>query len=102
MIGMLKRWIKRIAEEDRVVPAILSNSGPPLIQIFKIDNGYLIHKNRIHAQYRDDAQITFCPTPLDVARQIVNSEALAKMGITSEPEVLNTSGITAGSFVTKI
>jgi hypothetical protein len=100
MIGMLRRWIKRIADEDRVVPAILSNSGPPLIQIFKIDNGYLIHKNRVHAQYRDDAQITFCPTPLDVARQIINSEALQKMGIT--PEVLNTSGITAGSFVTKI
>lgn len=100
MIGMLKRWIKRIAEEDRVVPAMLSNSGPPLIQIFKIDNGYLIHKNRVHAQYRDDAQITFCPTPLDVARQIVNSEALAKMGIT--PEILNTSSVPTGSFVTKI
>jgi hypothetical protein len=99
MIGALKRWIKRIAEEDRVVPAVLSNSGPPLIQVFKIDNGYLVHKNKIHSQYRDDAQITFCPTPIDVARQIVNGEVLAKMGI---EQSLHTSGVAKASLVNQV
>lgn len=80
MIGWLKGWIRHVADEGRIVPASLNNGGPPIIQIFKIDNGYLVHKNASGA-YRENACITYCSTPLDVARQIVNSEALAKMGI---------------------
>jgi hypothetical protein len=99
MISRLKRWIKRIADEDRLAPAVES-AGPPMIQIYKIENGYLIHKRDTKSTYADSARIVYCNTPIDVARQIINSEALQKMGIT--PEVLNTSGITAGSFVTKI
>ena len=103
MISRLKRWmVKTVREYDQVVPAVVQN-GTPVLQVFKITNGYLVHKhpNGV-SRYEDNPSITYCPTPLDVARQIVNSEVLAKMGIASEPEVLKTSGITAGSFVTKI
>jgi len=103
MIGLLKRWmVKTVREYDQVVPAVVQN-GSPTMQIFKIANGYLLHKHPSGAnRYDDNPSVIYCQTPLDVARQIVNGEALQKMGITSEPEVLKTSGITAGSFVTKI
>jgi hypothetical protein len=99
MIGMLRRWIKRIADEDRLAPAVES-AGPPMIQIYKIENGYLIHKRDTKSTYADSARIVYCNTPIDVARQIINSEALQKMGIT--PEGLHTSGVSTGSFATKI
>lgn len=99
MIGMLRGWIKRIANEDRLAPSVES-AGPPMIQIYKIDNGYLVHKRDTKSTYADSVRIVYCNTPIDVARQIINSEALEKMGIT--PEVLKTSGTTAGPFATKI
>jgi len=87
MIGWLKGWIRHVADEGRLVPAAVNSGGPPVMQIFKIDNGYLVHSNPTGA-YRENARITYCSTPLDVARQIVNSEVLAKMGIhPAQPDV---------------
>jgi hypothetical protein len=99
MIGMLRRWIKRIADEDRLAPAVES-AGPPMIQIYKIENGYLIHKRDTKNTYADSLRVVYCNTPIDVARQIINSEALEKMGIT--PEVLHTGGKASASTYNKI
>ena len=99
MIGMLRRWIKRIADEDRLAPAVES-AGPPMIQIYKIENGYLIHKRDTKNTYADSLRVVYCNTPIDVARQIINSEALEKMGIT--PGGFYTSGVPTGSFANKI
>lgn len=105
MIGMLKRWVQQqarsVLEPTVAVPDPVRHSAPQ-IMIYKIGNGYLIYKQASNQYREDQPDVVYCPTPLDVARQIVNSEALAKMGIASEPEVLKTTGITAGSFVTKI
>lgn len=99
MIGMLRGWITRIANEDRLAPAVES-AGPPMIQIYKIDNGYLVHKRDTKSTYADSVRIVYCNTPIDVARQIINSEALEKMGIT--PEVLHTGGKASASTYNKI
>ncbi len=109
MIRALKNWIGRVARDENSTPQVVSNGGPPMMSIYKIENGYLIHKFGAHG-YREDARITFCPTPLDVAKQIVNSEALAKMGFNDVNPVtvgggggggvnaLNTSGYASGSL----
>lgn len=100
MIKRFKRWIEGVVRQEmegpKVVPAPLVH-GAPYIQIYRIGNGYIFYKND-NTQYRDTNPNTviYCSTPLDVARQIVNGEALQKMGI--QAEQMNTSGAIAGSF----
>ena len=104
MIGRFKRWIGRIAQQEiynsNPVPAVVAHGSIPLIQVFKISNGYILSKTNISSYRDENSAAVYCATPLDVARQIVNGEALQKMGI--QAEQLNTSGVTTGSFVNKI
>lgn len=86
MIKWIKNWVRGIVHDEvspaKVVPHPIA-SGAPFIQVYKIGNGYIVYKS--NNQYRDDGQTSiYCATPLDVARQIVNSEALDKMGIGTE------------------
>ena len=84
MINRLKRWIGRVAqtynENNHPVPTLVSNHAP-LMQVFKISNGYLFHKTHNRSYREEEPNVIYCATPLDVARQIVNGEALQKMGI---------------------
>ena len=104
MIKALKRWVKGIVHEEispaKVVPHPIAN-GAPFIQIYKIGNGYIFYRS--NGQYRDDGQTAiYCATPMEVARQIVSSEALQKMGIDNVPQELQTTGRATGSFVNQI
>jgi hypothetical protein len=95
MIRRLKRWIAKVAHDiEPAVPTIVQN-GTPMVQIFKIANGYLVHRhpNGVN-RYDDTPSVTYCPTPMDVARQIVNGEVLHKMGL----EDLKSSGVATASF----
>jgi hypothetical protein len=106
MIKALKRWIINTVRDDGPVPHSVSNGGPPMMSIYKIENGYLVHKFGANG-YREDARITFCPTPLDVAKQIVNTEALAKMGFkdadlaTAAADAMKISGYATGKLTAK-
>jgi hypothetical protein len=94
MINRVKRWIvKTVREYDQVVPTIVQN-GTPVIQIFKIANGYLVHRHPNGPnRYDETPTVVYCPTPLDVARQIVNGEALEKLGIRPDSsEQMHTTG----------
>lgn len=104
MINRLKRWIGNVAErqmrDNHPVPTIVTHGNMPLIQVYKISNGYLVSKTN-GAPYREDQPaVVFCATPMEVARQIVNNEALQKMGI--QAEQMSTHGVTTGSFVNQI
>ena len=85
MIKWVKKWIRGIVldvtDPAKVVPSVITHSTP-MIQIYKITNGYVVYKSS-NGPYRDsgDSTVIFCATPLDVARQIVNAEALDKMGL---------------------
>ena len=100
MISKLKRWIGRTAQiyNSEPVPAPIAH-GSPFIQIYRIGNGYIVYKND-NRQYHDNnhGAVTYCATPMDVARQIVNDEALQKMGIDNRPQELQTTGRATGSF----
>ena len=92
MIKAFRKWVARIVHDElspaKAIPTPVA-SGMPLIQIYKINNGYIYHKTV--GPYRDDgATVLYCATPMDVARQIVNSEALQKMGI--QAEQMHTTG----------
>jgi len=96
MIGVFKRWVRDLIHDEispsKVVPHPIAN-GAPFIQVYKIGNGYIVYRS--NGQYRDDGQTAiYCATPLDVARQIINGEALQKLGI--QAEQLNTTGYTSG------
>lgn len=102
MIERFKRWIGRVAQEyndsSKSVPTVVAHGSMPVIQVFKITNGYIVSKTN-GTPYRDDtASVFYCATPLDVARQIVNSEALQKMGIDNLSQELQTTGRATGSF----
>lgn len=102
MINKLKRWIGRVAQQEvynsNPVPAVVAHSSTPQIQVFKISNGYILSKTN-NGSYRDENLIAvYCATPIDVARQIVNDEALQKMGIDNRPQELQTTGRATGSF----
>ena len=88
MIGAIKRWITKIAEEavepEFGVPNPVVN-GSPVMQIYKITNGYIFYKQGVD-KYRDvPPSVVYCKTPLEVAKHIVNGEVLEKMGIDSAP-----------------
>lgn len=105
MIGALKRWIGRVAQQEvhnaNPVPAVVAHGSMPIIQVFKITNGYIFSKTH-GAPYRDDSPlVVYCATPLDVARQIVNAEALEKLGIQNQPEHWNTTGYASGALGAK-
>ena len=92
MITRLKKWIGRVAQQQiydsNPVPAVVAHSSTPLIQVFKISNGYIISKTN-NGPYRDESNVAvYCATPLDIARHIVNGEALQKMGIQNEQMTL--------------
>lgn len=102
MIKWIKNWVTGIVHDElnpaKVVPHPIAN-GAPFIQVYKIGNGYIVYKS--NGQYRDDGQTAiYCATPIDVARQIINGEALQKMGI--QAEQMHTSGVPSGSFVNSI
>lgn len=86
MIGWIRNWIRGIVldvvDPGKVVPTTISHGSSPMVQIYKITNGYVVYKTS-NGPYRDsgDSTVIFCATPLDVARQIVNAEALDKMGL---------------------
>ena len=100
MIGRFKRWIEGVVRHEmegpKVMPHVIANAAP-FIQIYRIGNGYIFYKND-NRQYREDnpSAVIYCATPMEVARQIVNSEALQKMGI--QAEQMTTSGVVTGSF----
>lgn len=102
MIGTFKRWIEGIVRQEmggpNAMPHVIAN-GAPLMQIYRIGNGYIFYKNDSR-QYREDnpTAVIYCATPLDVARQIVNGEALEKMGIADALQVMQTTGRATGSF----
>lgn len=103
MIRKLKRWIGRVAQQEMYdsnpVPAVVAHGSTPLIQVFKISNGYIISKTNGSA-YRDENPVAvYCATPLDVARQIVNGEALQKMGI--QPDPMQTTGYASAKLGTQ-
>lgn len=102
MIGRLKKWIGRVAQayndSSNSVPTAVAHGSLPTIQIFKIANGYLLHKVSGRHYQTEEPSVIYCATPLDVARQIVNSEALQKMGIEHPPQELQTTGRATGSF----
>lgn len=104
MIGRFKRWIEGIVrsemEGSKVVPSVVSHGSLPIIQVFKITNGYIFSKTH-GAPYRDDSPlVVYCATPLDVARQIVNGEVLDKMGI--QAEQMQTVGKATGVFANQL
>ena len=102
MIGRLKKWIGRVAQayndSSNPVPTAVAHGSMPTIQIFKIANGYLLHKVSGRHYQTEEPSVIYCATPLDVARQIVNAEALAKLGIEQSPQELQTTGRATGSF----
>lgn len=94
MISRLKKWIGRVAQREiydsNPIPAVVAHGSMPLIQVFKISNGYILSKTN-NGSYREENPIAvYCATPLDVARQIVNGEALDKLGVQVQPETLHT------------
>lgn len=108
MIGWLKRWIGRTAEQYNgklnAVPSVVAHTSPT-VTVYKITNGYLVHRVKDGSPYRDvdGVTIVYCATPMEVARQFIGDEALKKMGVQREPQsgavsALNTSGIASGSF----
>ena len=104
MISKLKRWIGRVAQQaiydNNPVPAVVAHGSTPLIQVFKISNGYILSKTN-NGSYRDDNLVAiYCETPLDVARQIVNTEALQRMGI--QVGQMSTSGMASGALGNQI
>lgn len=88
MIKRFKRWLGRVAEQhmrdNHPVPTVVSHGNMPTIQVYKISNGYLVSKTAAAPYREDSAAVIYCATPLDVARQIINAEALEKMGIQAE------------------
>jgi len=101
MISKLKHWIGRVAQQhiqnDHPVPHVVSGNLP-MVQVFKISNGYLLHKASSLRYREEEPNVIYCATPMDVARQIVNDEALQKMGIDNRPQELQTTGRATGSF----
>lgn len=102
MIDKLKRWIGRVAQayndSSNPVPTVVAHGSMPTIQIFKIANGYLLHKVSSRHYQAEEPSVIYCATPLDVARQIMNAEAFAKLGIEQSPQELQTTGRATGSF----
>lgn len=101
MIGVFKRWVAGIVHDElnpaKNVPQPVTN-GAPFIQVYKIGNGYIVYKS--NGQYRDDGQTAiYCATPLDVARQIINGEALEKLGI--QPDPMQTTGYASAKLGTQ-
>jgi hypothetical protein len=88
MISRLKSWIARVANErSEAVPTVVSHNSP-IISIYKIGNGYIYHKGDNRPYRGDDAvpNVIYCANILDVCRQMVNKEALEKLGIKSEAQ----------------
>jgi hypothetical protein len=88
MIGAIKKWITKVAQEAVKpvfgVPNPVVN-GSPVMQIYKITNGYIFYRQS-GDNYRDvPPSVVYCKTPLEVAKHIVNGEVLEKMGIDSAP-----------------
>lgn len=108
MIKRFKSWIEGVVRQEmegpKVMPHVIAN-GAPFIQIYRIGNGYIFYKND-HRQYREDNPNTviYCATPLEVARHIVNTEALEKLGVKDQQEKLpmQTHGNIAGTFASSI
>lgn len=100
MIGRFKRWIEGVVRQEmegpKVMPHVIAN-GAPYIQVYKIGNGYIFYRND-NRQYREEnpSTVIYCATPLDVARQIVNGEALQKLNITGAPTPMQTTGYASG------
>ncbi len=104
MIGKFKKWIEGIVRSEmdgsKLVPSAVSHGSMPIIQVFKITNGYIFSKSH-GTPYRDEhPAVIYCATPLDVARQIVNGEALDKMGI--QADQMQTVGKATGVFTNQI
>ncbi len=103
MIRVLKRWIGRVAQDhisdNHPVPTVVTHNSP-IVQVYKINNGYLVSKVSGGNHFRDDNMGTvFCATPMDVARLILNGEVMDKMGI--QPEKLSTNGIASAKLGTQ-
>lgn len=99
MIGKLKRWIRQVAQQENPVPSVVAHGSIPIIQVYKITNGYIFTKAH-GAPYRDEhPTVMYCATPMDVARQIVNGEVLDKMGI--QAEQMSTHGIVSAKLGTQ-
>ena len=83
MINKVKRWIAN-AVQDGMAPQVavpdVVRHGCPSMTIYKINNGYLVHKQ--DGRHHDiNACVVFCKTPIEVGQQIINNETLNKMGI---------------------
>lgn len=106
MIKKFRAWIADAVQAGihpvAAVPEVVRH-GAPQMTIYKIGNGYLVHKQDTR-QYREDhPTVVYCATPLDVARQIINGEALEKLGIRPDaPEAMTLSGVATATFTNKI
>lgn len=91
MIKKLKAWIAS-AVQDGVAPQLavpeVVRHGCPSMTIYKISNGYLVHKQNSRHYNDVSFEVVFCKTPIEVGQQIINSEVLNKMGI--QKDLFNT------------
>lgn len=101
MIGGLKRWIAKVAQQavavEHPVPSAVSHNAP-LIQVFKITNGYLVtkHENGPYIE-KESRGAVFCATPMEVANLILKGEVMAKMNI-DVADALSTKGKASATF----
>lgn len=104
MINRLKRWIARVANErGEVVPSVVSHNSQ-FLTVYKIGNGYLLHKGENRPYQSEEAQknVVYCANILDVCRQMINKEALQKLGIKDEVQADNPAMHTHGYVTGKL
>jgi len=102
MIWRLKNWIVNVVRNhNKVMPSVVEHNSP-FITIYKIGNGYLFHKNenRPYSESEGNNNVIYCANILDVCRQMINKEALQKLGI-KDDQTMHTSGVATASFVNK-
>lgn len=113
MIGRLKMWIGRVArqqlQDNHPVPSLVAHNAPT-IQVFKINNGYLVTKDS-GSPYRESNQqgAVFCATPMEVASLILKGETMQKMGMHNPMDVdktqtqpMHTHGMTSAKLSNQI
>ena len=93
MINKVKKWITN-AVQDGLAPQVavpdVVRHGCPSMTIYKINNGYLVHKQESRQYADNNANVIYCKTPIEVGREIVSSETLDKMGINAQRDLFNT------------
>lgn len=102
MIEKLKNWIGKVARQavtvEQPVPSAISHNAP-LIQVFKITNGYLVtkHDNGPYIE-KENRGAVYCATPMEVANLILKGEVMDKMGFDVKEQALHTHGAASAKF----